>query len=221
MLFKSERVCAFLSRMSYLFTVYLWKKSEYAPLTLGAVWAGAEPRFAGEKLVNVAVTPKVQAAFYFPGNFSTKSGAFAYGCQALLFDGWGEAPAKERNEAGDGDFRYLVWASSDMFEYDVVLRYDGSGFEGRAIIDGRGERVLVEGDVVKDYEQGSTHVNAADFGVVGDDDSNFDEKAYHEAAHEREKPFSPRVYVHETLGVTRQQVIKALHDAWNGKGKTL
>lgn len=207
--------------MSYLFAAYLWKKQEYAPLTLGSVWSGAEPRFAGEQLVYVTVTPKVMAAFYFSGSFSTKSEAFAYACETLLSDGWGEAPAEERRKAGDYEFRYFVWLSSDMFEYDVAVCYEGTGFQGRAMIDGQGERVVVEDDVVKDYELTDTGVDPEEFGVVDEDDENFDEREYEKARIEREKPFSPGEWIHDVLGVTRQQVILALHKAWDKKGKTL
>jgi len=207
--------------MSYLFAAYLWKKQEYAPLTLGSVWREAEPRFAGEELVHVAVTSKVMAAFYFSGNFSTKSEAFAYACETMLLDGWAESPAEERREAGDFEFRYFVWLSSDMFEYDVAVSYDGAGFEGRALIDGQGERVVVDEGVVKDYELANTHVDPAEFGADGEDDEHFDEDAYSEALSEREKPFSPGGWIYDVLGVSRQQVILALHKAWDEKGKTL
>lgn len=207
--------------MSYLFAAYLWKKQEYAPLTLGSVWSGAEPRFAGEELVYVTVTPKVMAAFYFSGNFSTKSEAFAYACETMLLDGWAEAPAEERRQAGDNEFRYFVWLSSDMFEYDVAVCYEGTGFQGRAMIEGQGERVVVEEDVVKDYELADTSVDPSEFGANDEDDENFDERAYEKARIEREKPFSPGEWIHDVLGVSRQQVILALHKAWDKKGKTL
>lgn len=207
--------------MSYLFVAYLWEKKQFAPQVLVDAWADAEPRFAGEELIHVAVTPRVDAAFYFSGNFSTKSEAFAYGCEAMLIDGWAEAPAELRSEAGDLDYRYLVWLSSDMFEYDVVLRFQGPAIDGRALIDGEGERVSVEEGIVKDYEFASTMVDPAEFGADGDNDENFDEAAYHKAVEAREKPFWPGGLVQETLGVTRQKVLEALHKAWDGKGKTL
>lgn len=207
--------------MSYLFVAYLWEKKRFAPQCLVDSWSEADPRFAGEELIHVSVSPRVEAAFYFTGNFSTKSEAFSYGCEAMLLDGWAESPAEERREAGDLDFRYIVWLSSDMFEYDVVLRYEGDSFEGRAIIDGQGERVSVVDGVVTAYEFAPTTVNAADFGADGKDDKNFDEAAYEKAIAAREKPFSPGALVHETLGVDRQKVILALHKAWDRKGKTL
>lgn len=207
--------------MSYLFVAYLWEKKRFAPQVLVDAWAEAEPRFAGEQLVHVSVSPKVEAAFYFSGHFSTKSEAFAYGSEAMLADGWAEAPVEERHEVGDYDFRYLVWISSDMFDYDVALRYEGRSFDGRAIIDGQGERVSVEEDVVKDYALEELNVDPAAFGADGDKDENFDEDAYHKAVADREKPFRPGGLIHETLGITRQQVIQALHKAWDGKGKVL
>jgi hypothetical protein len=207
--------------MSYLFVTYLWEKKRFAPQVLVDTWDDAEPRFAGEELTHVAVNPRVEAAFYFAGNFSTKSEAFSYGSEAMLMDGWAEAPAEARREAGDYDFRYIVWLSSDMFEYDVVLRFEGNSFEGRALIDGQGERVSVVDGVVTDYELADTTVDASEFGADGDNDENFDEDAYHKAVEAREKPFWPGGLVHETLGVDRQKVILALHKAWDEKGKAL
>lgn len=207
--------------MSYLFVAYLWEKKRFAPKALSDVWADAEPRFAGEELVHVNVTPRVEAAFYFAGNFPTKSEAFSYGCEAMLMDGWADAPAEARLEAGDNDFRYLVWMSSDMFDYDVVLCFEGATFVGRALIDGEGERVAVEDDAVKDYQFAETMVDPAEFGADGDNEDNFDEAAYQKAVDAREKPFWPGGFVKDTLGVTRQQVIEALHKAWDGKGQPL
>lgn len=207
--------------MSYLFVAYLWEKKRFAPQCLVDSWGEADPQFAGEELVHVTVNPRVEAAFYFAGNFSSKSEAFSRACEAMLMDAWAEAPAEERREAGDLDFRYIVWLSSDMFEYDVVLRFQGDSFEGRAIIDGQGERVEVVDGVVTAYELGATTVDPAEFGADGKDDKNFDEKAYEKAMAAREKPFSPGALVRDTLRVNRQEVIEALHRAWDGKGKVL
>jgi hypothetical protein len=212
---------AFLPRMSYLFVAYLWEKNNFAPQCLVDTWAEADPRFAGEELFHVTVNPRIEAAFYFTGNLATKSEAFSYGCEAMLMDGWAESPAEDRREAGDLEFRYMVWLSSDMFDYDVVLCYDGDSFEGRAIIDGQAERVKVVDGVVTDYELASTAVDPADFGADGKQDKNFDEAAYHKAVAAREKPFSPGDLVHKTLRINRQDVILALHKAWDDKGKAL
>ncbi len=207
--------------MSYLFVAYLWEKKRFEPQCLVDSWAEADPRFAGEELFHVSVTPRIDAAFYFTGNLATKSEAFSYGCESMLMDGWAEAPAEVRREVDDLDFQYIVWMSSDMFEYDVVLRFDGNSFEGRALIDGQGERVSVVDGEVTAYELANTVVDAADFGADGKGDKNFDEAAYHKAVAAREKPFSPGRLVHETLGVDRQKVILALHKAWDDQGKAL
>ena len=207
--------------MSYLFVAYLWEKKRFAPQCLVDSWGEADPQFAGEELLHVTVNPRVEAAFYFAGNFSTKSEAFSHACEAMLMDAWAEAPAEERREAGDLDFRYTVWLSSDMFEYDVALHFAGNSFEGRALIDGQGERVEVVDGVVTAYEFGATTVDPADFGADGKDDKNFDEAAYEKAMAAREKQFKPGTLVRDTLRVNRQEVIEALHKAWDRKGKTL
>jgi hypothetical protein len=219
--FSRGRTCDLLSGMSYLFVAYLWEKKRFARQVLVDAWEEAEPRFPGEQLVHVNVNDRVEAAFYFPGNFSTKSEAFSYGCEVMLMDGWAEAPADERQEVEDFDFRYLVWMSSDMSEYDVVLRYQGTTFGGRAIIDGQGERVTVDEGAVKDYALADISVDPAEFGADGDKDENFDEPAYHRAVEDRAKPFSPRKIIQEVLKVGRQDVIRALHQAWDDKGTVL
>lgn len=207
-------MCVLLARMSYLFVAYLWEKRRFARSVLEDVWRDAEPRFPGEQLVHVNVNARVEAAFYFPGNFRTKTEAFSYGCEVMLMDGYAEAPVEDRKEVGDYDFRYVVWLSSDMFEYDVVLQYEGDSFDGRAIIEGEGERVAVEEDKVKDYAYGETSVDAAEFGEDG-------ETAYFRALEAKQKPFDPSKIIAETLKVTRQEVIQALHKAWDGKGRVL
>jgi len=208
--------------MSYLFVAYLWESKRFAPHVLVDFWKDAEQRFPGEQLVHVTVNSRVEAAFYFPGNFRTKTEAFSYGCEVMFIDGYAEAPGLERQEVEDFDFRYLVWASSDMFQYDIVTQYHGGFFEGRAIIEGEGERVAVDdGDKVTDYAYGSTTVDPAEFGADGNDDKNFDEDAYHREVENREKPYSPGDLIQKTLKVSRQDVILALHKAWDGKGRVL
>lgn len=186
------------------------------------VWKDAEPRFPGEQLVHVTVNSRVEAAFYFSGNFRTKTEAFSYACEVMFADGYAEAPAAERQAADDFDFRYLVWASSDMFEYDIVTQYEGAYLEGRALVEGEGERVSVDDtDKVTDYAYGSTTVDPAEFGADGDKDENFDESAYHREVAARSKPYSPQELIQKTLKITRQDVILALHKAWDGKGRVL
>lgn len=219
--FSRKGDCVLVAGMSYLFVAYLWEKTRFARSVLEDVWRDAEPRFPGEQLVHVTVNSRVEAAFYFPGNFRTKTAAFSYGCEVMLMDGYAEAPVEDRKEVGDYDFRYVVWLSSDMFKYDVVLRYEGDSFDGRAIIEGEGERVSVEEDKVNDYAFEKTAVNVVTFNADGTEKEVMSEADYFREVDAREKPFSPRQIISETLKVTRQEVIQALHNAWDGKGRVL
>jgi len=211
----------FARAVSYLFVAYIYDKRRFSPKAIVDFWSDAEQAFAGEKLVRVAVSPRVDAAFYFAGNFSTKTDAFGYGCEAMLLDEYAEGPATALRAASEASFQYAVWLSSDMFDYDVSMLYSAQGFEGRAIIDGRGERVSVKSGRVEHYQAADLALGPRELGFVSEGGGDFDEDAYQQALAEREEPFRPNLLVHDALGVTRGKVIDALHNAWGGKGEVL
>ncbi|MDI1449914.1 hypothetical protein [Polyangium sp. 6x1] len=207
--------------MSYLFVAYLYDKRRCSAKALMEPWADAEPGFAGESLVRVAVSPRVEAVFYFPGNFRLKSQAFSFGCEVFLVDDWAAAPAEALRKAGARDWQYVAWASSDMSDYDVAMRFTPDGFEGRAMIDGEGERVALDQGVLRTYEKKTIAASPQElgFGVAGS--GAFDEQAFERALVEREEPFRPGLLVHDTLGVTRGKVIDALDNVAEGQGEVL
>ncbi|MDC0746365.1 hypothetical protein [Polyangium mundeleinium] len=207
--------------MSYLFVVYLYDKRRCSAKAIVDPWADAEPGFAGESLVRVAVSPRVEAVFYFPGNFRLKSLAFSFGCEVFLVDDWAEAPAEALRKAGERDWQYVAWMSSDMSDYDVAMRLTPDGFEGRAMIDGEGERVAIDKGVLRTYEKKTIAASPEELGFGSEDHTTFDEAAFERALVEREEPFRPGLLVHDTLGVTRGKVIDALHNVAEGQGEVL
>lgn len=207
--------------VSYLFAAYLYDKRRFNVKPIVDLWSDVEPAFAGEQLVRVAVSPRVEAVFYFSGAFSTKSRAFFAACEPLLLDGYAEGPAEALRERGERKFKYAVWLSSDMFDYDISMLFSGDDFEGRAIIEGRGERVSVEGGGVKGYELAPLQFVPRELGLVDEKTGHFDEDAFERIVAEREEPFRPGLLVHDEIGVTRGKVIDALHHAWNDQGEVV
>jgi hypothetical protein len=163
----------------------------------------------------------VEAIFYFSGSFGTKSRAFFHACEPLLLDGYAEGPAEALRERGDRDFQYAVWASSDMFSYDIAMLYSGNDFEGRAIIEGHGERVSVEAGRVMGYERASLALTPRDLGLVDEATGLFDDGEFERLLAEKEDPFRPGLLVHDQIGVPRGKVIDALHNVWNGQGQRM
>ncbi|MDI1436412.1 hypothetical protein [Polyangium sorediatum] len=207
--------------MSYLFVAYLYDKRRCSAKAIVDPWADVEPRFAGERLVRVAVSPRVEAVFYFPGNFRQKSLAFSLGCEVFLGDDVAAAPAEARRKAGERDWQYVAWASSDMNDYDVAMRFTPDGFEGRAMIDGEGERVVIDKGGLRTYEKKTIAASPQELGFGIEGSATFDEAAFERALVEREEPFRPGLLVHDTLGVTRGKVIDALDIVGEGQGEVL
>ncbi|MDI3284170.1 hypothetical protein [Polyangium sp. 15x6] len=207
--------------MSYLFVAYLYDKRRCSAKAIVDPWSDAEAGFAGESLVRVAVSPRVEAVFYFPGNFRLKSQAFSFGCEVFLVDDWASAPAEALRRAGARDWQYVGWASSDMSDYDVAMRFTPDGFDGRAMIDGEGERIAIDRGVVQTYEKKTIAASPQELGFGTDGSGTFDEEAFERALVEREELFRPGLLVHDTLGVTRGKVIDALHNVADGQGEVL
>jgi len=207
--------------VSYLFVAYLFDKRRFSTKPILDVWNEAEPAFAGEQLVRAAVSPRVEAVFYLSGNFPTKAGAFSQACEVFQLDEYAEAPAQALRAAGEKTFQYAAWMSSDMFDYDVTMLFSGDNFEGRAIIDGQGERVSVQKGHVSEYARETIALSPRDLGLVDDTSGHFDEEAFQRALTEHEEPFRPSILVRDELGVTRGKVIDALHNVWNNKGEVL
>ena len=207
--------------MSYLFVAYLYDKRRCSAQAILSPWADAAPGFAGESLVRVAVSPRVEAVFYFPGNFRLKSLAFSFGCEVFLLDDWAAAPAEALRKAGEREWQYVAWTSSDMTDYDVAMRFTPDGFEGRAMIDGEGERVVIDKGALVTYEKKTLAVDPEELGFGRAESATFEAEAFERALVEREEPFRPGLLVHDTLGVTRGKVIDALDNAAERRGEVL
>jgi hypothetical protein len=199
--------------MSYLFCVILYEKARFDPALIEDHVRGMNPTFAGECLVKIPVTKKVEAIFYLAGAFPTKSLAFMYACEDYLVDGFPDTIAEAfRNSNPPAAGRFYVWLSSDMFPYDVALKYTPDSFEGRAVIEDKAERVALAKGQLLAYELAEHSIQASDFGLRGNDESSFDEDAYHEAIAQWSEPFDPEHWIKTELQVSRLQIINALED---------
>jgi hypothetical protein len=208
-------------RVGYLFAGYFYDKRRFSAGFVVDHWANSEPCVPGERLVQIAVSARVEAVFYFGGQSLGKLIEFAYGCEALLRDGYADGPARKQLDAGNKDFQYAVWAASETTEFDVSICFTGDIFEGRAMIRGQGERTTVENNIVRHHEIVALAQNPRDVGMVIDNATGFDEEEYQRRLTEKEEPFRPGLLVHDEIGVPRGKVMDAHANVVSGSGKVL
>ncbi len=207
--------------VGYLFAGYFYDKRRFSAGFIADYWANIEPCVPGERLVQIAVSARVEALFYFGGPSFGRLIEFGYGCEALLRDGYAEGPGRKQLEAGNKDFQYAAWAASETSEFDVALCFTGESFEGRAMIRGQGERTTVENNVVRYHEIVALAQSPQDVGMVIDNVSEFDEAEYQRRLTEKEEPFRPGLLVHDEIGVPRGKVMDAHANALSGSGKVV
>jgi hypothetical protein len=199
----------------------MYDKRRFSSRFIADYWANIEPCVPGEQLVQVAVSARVDAVFYFGGQSFGKLIEFGYGCEALIRDGYAEGPGRTQVAAGNTDFQYAIWAASELSEFDVSICFTGNSFEGRAIIRGQAERIVIEDNVVRHYERVSLAQSPQDIGMVIDDAVGFDEEEYQRRLTEQEEPFRPGLLVHDEIGVPRGKIMDAHSNAMARSGTTL
>lgn len=207
--------------VSYLFTAYIFDKHRFSVQFLTDYWASIEPCIPGERLIHVAVSPRVDAVFYFGGESFGKLIEFGYGCEALIRDGHAEGPARELIATGQTDFQYAAWAASETSEFDVSYCFTGDGYQARAIIRSDAERITIENNLTTHHEMVKLAQSPQELGMVTDDASTFDEEEYQRQLTEREEPFRPGLLVHDEIGVPRGKIMDARAHAQSGKGKLI
>lgn len=220
-LFPRRTFRAPMRRVGYLFVGYFYDKRRFSAGFIADYWANIEPCVPGERLVQIAVSPRVEAVFYFGGQSFGKLIEFGYGCEALLRDGYAEGPARKQLEAGNKDFQYAAWAAAENSEFDVSICFTGDAFEGRAMIRGQGERTTVEDNVARYHELVTLAQSPQDVGMVIDNATEFNEEEYQRRLTEKEEPFRPGLLVHDEIGVPRGKVMDAHSNALSGSGKVL
>ncbi|MBK9258612.1 MAG: hypothetical protein IPM54_02125 [Polyangiaceae bacterium] len=207
--------------MSNVFVGYIYDKRRFSARFIAGYWANVEPCIPNERLVQVAVSPRVEAVFYFGTQSLGRSLEFGYGCEALIRDGYAGGPARKLLEAGNTDFQYAVWVASEISEYDVSICYSGNALEGRAMIRGQAERVSVENNSVQYHEVVRLAQSPQELGMVVDGSTTFDEEEYQRRLTEKEEPFRPGLLVHDEIGVPRGKVMDAQSNAQMGSGTVL
>ena len=208
-------------RVSYQFAGYIYDKRRFSVGFIRDCWANTEPTVPGERLVQVAVSPRVEAVFYFGGQTFGKLIEFGYGCEALIRDGCANAPARHLLTQGQTDFQYAVWAASETSDFDASICFTGETFEGRAMVRGQSERIVKERDTVNHYELVKQAQSPQELGMAVDSSEEFDEEEYQRLLTEREEPFRPGLLVHDEIGVPRGKVMDAHAHALHGTGTVI
>lgn len=212
---------ASMRRVSHVFVGYIYDKRRFSARFIADYWAMVEPFVPGERLVQVAVSPRVEGVFYFGGKSAGKLSEFNYGCEAFLRDGYAAGPGRKQLEEGTTDFQYATWMASESAEFDVSMCFSGDSFEGRAMIREQAERIQVENGVVQHHEIVKLTQSPQELGMVIDQSLGFDEEEYQRLLTEKEDPFRPGLLVHDEIGVPRGKVMDAHAHAWSGSGTVL
>lgn len=200
--------------MSYLFCSILYRTKDFDAEIMRQHLAESTQTFEGECFTHVEVRRGLEAIFYFAGDFTTKSAEFAAACELFLLDQYGDEIKQTALESGRKKFEFYVWLSSDMSPFDLAMRFTADTFEGMAIDEEHGERVLVSPAGVEHHTE-ECPITPEQFGLVGKDDSKFDEDAYQRAIDEWEGGYAGGALIYRNLKVSRQKVIEALHAAWD------
>lgn len=207
--------------VSYLFAGYIYDKRRFSVGFIRDAWANTEPTVPGERLVQIAVSPRVEAVFYLGNQSSGKLIEFGYGCEALIRDGYADAPARQRLAEGQRDFQYAVWAASETSDFDASICFTGETIEARAMVRGQAERIVKERDTVNHYELVKLAQSPQELGMLVDASVEFDEEDYQRRLTELEEPFRPGLLVHDEIGVPRGKVMDAHSHALSGSGTVI
>jgi len=207
--------------VSHLFVGYVYDKRRFSAGFIADYWAGLEVVVPGERLVQVAVSPRVEAVFYFGGQAYGRIIEFCYGCEALIRDGYAEGPGRRQIENGNTDFQYAVWLASEASDFDVSMCFAGEAFEGRAMMRGQAERIQVDGFGGRNHEVVKLAQSPQELGMLVDGATEFDEEEYQRLLTEKEEPFRPGLLVHDEIGVPRGKVMDAHSNALQGSGTML
>jgi hypothetical protein len=220
-LFTRRTFCAPMRAVSYLFVGYIYDKRRFSAGFIADYWASFEPVVPEERLVQIAVSPRVEAVFYFGGQSYGRMIELCYGCEALLRDGYAEGPGRKQIDNGNTDFQYGVWMASETSDFDVALCVAGEAFEGRAIIRGQAERIHVDGNGGRTYDVVKLVQSPQELGMVVDGSTGFDEEEYQRRLTEKEEPFRPGLLIHDEIGVPRGKVMDAHSNAREGSGTVI
>lgn len=191
--------------MSTMMNVVLFDEKEFSVEQLQDVIGGAEPVDELESVVLVALSDGLMAAFYVPPASDLRSEGYLQGLSWFQEDLSMDLSAALR-DAGEG--RVLLFCYEgvsrsrhlwELMPNEEIYRFisDGEGYLSE-FIDGTHQEEHTHFDVDPDA-----------FGLVDDDESGFDEEAYHEAVQEQEEPFCAIARLHEVFDLTLDMLEEA------------
>jgi hypothetical protein len=196
------------------FCVFLYRQTELDPGLIVQALKGSSAAFPRERFVRTQVKAGIEMACYFAGDLPTERIAFSCGAEFFLVD---DFPERVRQKAllRGGSFRFFVWVSSGSPDdhYEVGLCLERDRVEGRALVGLQGERIVLTGETLTEHRHESLEVDPADFGLRGEDESQFDEDAYHAEGERRAEPYDPLGLVRKGLNVSHRSVTAAVERA--------
>ena len=198
--------------MSYMFCSILYKVGEFDVDRLKELTA--TPLDDRESLREVSLNQDVNIIFYIPPKGRSKADGYEEGYEWFT-ESLASTIEGMIREQGD-EQAVFVFCYEDMSLSRCSFKITNHTFDYRFVSDGRAHRQIIQDDEEIEAVHANTEIDAADFGLVGEDDSSFDEDAYHEAVRQAEAPFCPIVLLKREMGVTVDEVIDAYHKLREG-----
>jgi hypothetical protein len=203
--------------MSHLFCAILYERDAFDLVLLDEVLADAEPLDDHEAMVKVALDDRIDAVYYRPPRSKSKSEGYFEGQAWVDEQLIGDLAALIDEEETDQTVYGICYEEISESRYGWRISTDG--FERRVVFGGKGERTFLNDHGVYETVGADVAVSAAHFGLDGDDESEFDEAAYHKARAEAESPFCGLELLSDELGVDLDMLLDGLARVWEGEGE--
>lgn len=199
--------------MSYTFSAIILNKKEVTRNISNLIWEIIDTypkpykkKLAGSIFIEQKIKKDLYCIFYIP---KSKSETDAYFKAISLF--YENELISDLKEILSGKEKLYVWVYTDISlnEQGCVITRNFEEF-----------RMIDNGEIGVNYNsnrkknptiQEDISVDPEDFGLEDDDESNFDEKAYHNTVFEKQDKFSIGNLIYKNLNITEENIIKVLY----------
>jgi len=193
--------------MSHMFCALLYNKGEFDPSILKSI-INIEPEDDAESFIESPINKKTQIVFYRPPAHMSRAEGFSEGrtwfAEDISID-LQETLARKKSA------RVYLICYEGISESRYLYKITTNTFEHRYVSDDYCHRQTIDENYKEKVREKKIEVFPEDFGLVEDNEDNFDEEAYQEALKKATAPFCPLVLLENELGVKLSDMIAALH----------